>query len=130
MRAPVAASSTLVLVLVLAGCQSTQSTIHQQREKLESLAASTRMLADDWLAGQLPPRYTRTAFDALYRQVEQQRSALAATPAALADARGATLSQQAEQLSRAIAVMEEDVARADAAALRARLSTLPLAERP
>lgn len=113
---------------LLTACQSTQDVIQQQREKLESLGASTRLVADDWLAGQLSRRYTSTAFDALYEQVEQQRATLAASPEALADTRGAALSQQAEQLSRTIAAMGQDVERGDTAALRARLTRIPLAD--
>lgn len=113
--------------MALAACSSTQTTIQQQRERLESLGASTRLLAEDWLADRLSPRYTRAALDALYRQVEQQRTILAAAPDALADAQGAVLSQQAEQLSRAIAAMRQDLSRGDDRSLRRRLDGLPLA---
>jgi hypothetical protein len=122
-----AAALCVVSAFLTAACASTQDTIRQQREKLESLGASTRLLADDWLAGHLAQRYTRTAFDALFLQVEQQRAALATTPEALADPQGAALSQQAEQLSRTIAELEQDLERGDNASLRARASRILLA---
>jgi hypothetical protein len=121
------AAVALMAAMALAACSSTQTTIQQQRERLESLGASTRLLAEDWLADRLSPRYTRAALDALYRQVEQQRTILAAAPDALADAQGAVLSQQAEQLSRAIAAMRQDLSRGDDRSLRRRLDGLPLA---
>jgi hypothetical protein len=113
--------------MVLAACGSTRTTIEQQREKLESLGASTRLLADNWLAGRLPERYTGTAFEALYDQVEQQRSTLAAARDTLADPDGAALSAQAEQLSRTIAAMRQDLRRHDDEALRRRTAAIPLA---
>lgn len=121
-----AAALVVLSASLFAGCASPQDTIRQQREKLESLGASTQLLVDDWLAGHLQRRYARTALDALFQQVEQQRSALATKPETLADPQGATLSQQAEQLSSTIAGLEQDLERGDNSSLRARASHLPL----
>jgi hypothetical protein len=119
-----------VVALCAAGCASPQRTIQQQQQKLESLAASAALLADDFLAGQVSPTYTRTAFDAFVRQVEQQRAVLA-TPALLADARAAALAQQADALSRLLARMQDDVRRGDAPAVAARRDAIaPLPRRP
>jgi hypothetical protein len=119
-----------VIVLCAAGCASQPDTIRQQQEKLQSLAASTRLLTDDFLAGQVSQTYARTAFDALCRQVEQQR-AVVATPALLADARAAALAQQADALSRLLARMQDDVRRGDALALATRRDAIaPLPRRP
>ena len=130
MKDAFARSAAVVVVLAItlwsAGCASPQRTIQQCQEKLESLAASTALLVDDFLGGQLSTTYTRTALDAIFTQVEQQRAALAATPELLADRRAAGLSQQAGQLSRLIAQMDQDVARGDAATLKARRSAIPL----
>ena len=112
----------------LAGCASQRATIEQQKEKLQSLAASTRLLTDDVLAGEVSKTYARTALDALFLQVEQQRAVLAAKPATLTDPVGAALSQQAEQLARAIAAMQADVQQQDNERLRRRLAALPLAQ--
>lgn len=100
--------------------------IQQQKEKLESLGATTQLIAEDWLAGTLPGAYTRTALEQTYAQVEQQRTKLAARPQTLLDERAARLSQQAEQLSRLIAAMLHDVAGADADAVRRRLAAIPI----
>ena len=120
------AAALTLLAAVLAACASTQDTIQQQQEKLQSLGASTRFVADSWLAGETSDTYTRTALDALFRQVEQQRAVLASTPRMLADGTAAALSQQAEQLSRILALMQQDVERQDGAALRRRLGGTPL----
>ena len=117
---------TLVLLAALAalGCASPQAVITQQQEKLVSLGASTGLLSEGWLAGTLTDTYTKTAIDATLAQVEQQRAVLA-TPATLADARAARLSQQAEQLSRLLAQMAHDVDTADAAAMRQHAAAIP-----
>lgn len=120
-------AAVVAVATALSGaCASRQDTIRQQREKLESLGASTALLVDDFLAGQLSPTYARTALDALFVQVEQQRAALASEPDTLVDGTAASLSQRAEQLSRLVAQMRQDVARDDAGALRARRGSIPL----
>jgi hypothetical protein len=58
--------------------------------------------------------------------VEQERAALAASPKALADPRGAQLSQAAEHLSRLLAVTVRDVRAADGQAVRRHLADNPL----
>jgi len=122
----IAAAIALTTTPFSAGCASQQRTIEQQQEKLQSLAASTRLLVDDFLAGQVSPTYTRTAFEAIFAQVEQQRAVLAATPETLADDRGAALAQQAGALSRLIAQMQRDVVSGNTSALRVRADAIPL----
>ena len=121
-----AAVVVLAAVLCGAGCSSQQDTLQQQQQKLESLAASTDLLVSDFLAGQVSQTYARTALDAFVRQVEQQRAVLTAEPTLLADDRGAALAQQAGQLSRLIAQMQQDVERGDTSALGARAAAIPL----
>ena len=119
---------TFVVLTALAGvgCASRDEIIQQQQAKLASLGASTKLLAEDWLAGDLTATYTRTAIDATLAQVEQQRAVLAAAPATLADERAARLSQQAEQLSRLLARMAHDVDTADGAAMRQHAAAVPI----
>jgi hypothetical protein len=119
-------SLALICVLGAAGCASEQATIQQQKEKLESLGSSVQAIGEDWLAGSLSGTFTRTALDATFAQVEQQRAVLASTPSILLDARGARLSQQAESLSRLIAQMIHDVEGADGDAVRRRLAAIPI----
>jgi hypothetical protein len=116
----------VVAAALAGGCRSTQDTVQQQQEKLQSLAASTRLVAQSWLDGHVSKTYANTAFEALLTQVEQQRAVLAAKPATLADGHAATLSQQAEQLSRLIAQLHHDVSGGDAWTLRGRLGSIPM----
>jgi hypothetical protein len=120
------AAGVLSAVLLTAGCASQQATIQQQQEKLESLGATTQLIGQDWLAGHVSATFAATAFEATLSQVEQQRAVLAGKPSLLVDARAARLSQQAEQLSRLLAQLQHDVTSGDTAALRGRLSSIPL----
>jgi len=120
------AAVVLAALLLCTACTSQQATIQQQQEKLESLAASTELIAQSWLDGHTSQTYAVTAFDAMLAQVEQQRAVLAAKPAILVDRQGSALSQQAEQLSRLIAQMQHDVEARDSRTLRGRLPSIPL----
>jgi len=120
------AAFALAALLLCTACTSQQDTIEQQQEKLESLAASTQLVAQSWLDGHVSKTYAGTAFDTLVAQVEQQRAVLAAKPAILVDPQGGALSQQAEQLSRLIAQMQRNVAAGDTWTLRGQLSAIPL----
>lgn len=124
------ATFALAAILFCTACTSTQDTIRQQQDKLESLAASTRLIAQSWLDGHLSKTYAGTAFEAMLAQVEQQRAVLAEKPETLVDAKAAALSQQAEQLSRLIAQMRHDVEGGDQWTLRGRLSSIPLQPEP
>jgi hypothetical protein len=122
-----AGTTSLLLAAVLAtACASQQDTIQQQKEKLESLGATTQTIGEGWLAGKLSRTFARTALEQTFFQVEQQRAVLAAHPQTLVDARGARLSQQAEQLSRLVAQMAHDVEATDGDAVRRRLAAIPI----
>ncbi len=109
-------------IALSSACSSQDRQLQQHREKLESLTATTTMIADAWLSGSVSPRYGRIAFEQTRRLVEQERSAVASMPETLADPRGARLAQSADRLSRALAVMIRDVAAGDTAAVRQRAS--------
>jgi hypothetical protein len=117
------------VALVSSGCSRQDARLQQQREKFESLGATTAAIADDWLAGSTSGTYTLTALEQTFLLVEQQRAALASSPDALLDPRGAQLSQAAESLSRLIAAMRQDVRAADAASLRRREARIPIRPR-
>ena len=119
-RALVAAS------FALSACSGQEHALAQHQEKLESLGATTRAIAEAWLDGAASGRYARTAFEQTYQLVEQERTALARTPAALADPHGAHLSESAERLSRLLAVLIHDVEQGDASALRQHVSQIPI----
>jgi hypothetical protein len=110
-----------------ASCSRQDQRLQQHREKFESLGASTAAIGEAWLAGSTSGTYTTTALQQTLLLVEQERCALASTPDALLDSRGAELSQAAERLSRLIAAMMHDVGAADAASLRQHLTKIPIA---
>jgi hypothetical protein len=114
-------------LVVLAACSRQDARLQQHKEKFESLGATTQAIAQGWLSGALSGTYTRTAFAQTLQLVEQERTALAAGPEMLLDPRGATLSQQAEQLSRLLAKLIGDVRAADAPAARRDIAAIPIA---
>jgi hypothetical protein len=113
--------------VLLSGCTGQDKRLQQHREKLESLGATTAAVCDAWLAGRVSGTYTQTALDQTYLLVEQERTALASSPQALLDPRGAALSQSAERLSRLLAAVMHDVRAADGASVRRRLAEIPIA---
>jgi hypothetical protein len=121
------ASWVLLTVLVSAGCSRQDDRFQRHRETLESLGSTTKAIGDAWLAGSVSGTYTSTALDQTFVLVEQERSALASTPEALADPRGAQLSQAAERLSRLLAAMMHDILAADAQSVRQHLADIPIA---
>jgi hypothetical protein len=84
------------------------------------------VIAEAWLSGDVSGTYARTALEQTFYLVEQERASLASRPEMLQDPRGATLSQDAEKLSRVIASMIGDVGTANGNAARQRLASLPI----
>src|SRR6188474_1298257 len=98
--------ATLAVTLVMlaaTACGRQDARLEQHKKNLESFGATTKVIAEAWLTGQVSGTYTRTALDQTFYLVEQERATLASTPAMLQDPRGAALSQDAEHLSRLIA---------------------------
>jgi hypothetical protein len=117
---------SLVIVALGIGCSRQDERLEQHKKNLESLGATTKVVAEAWLSGHVSGTYTRTALDQTFYLVEQERATLASKPAMLQDARGAALSQDAEQLSRLIASIVGDVTSADGHSVRRRLTMLPI----
>ena len=115
------------LVLLLTACTRQDARLQQHKEAFESLGATTASIARAWLDGDTSGTFTRTALTETLRLVEQERAALAATPAMLLDERGAKLSQEAEKLSRVIAQLTGDVQTSDGASARRHLADIPIA---
>ncbi len=109
----------------LPACNRQDQQIQQHKEAFESLGATTEAICEAWLAGDVSGTYTHTALAQTFLLVEKERTALAAAPEALLDPRGATLSQQAEKLSRTLAALTADVSAADADAARRHLAEIP-----
>jgi hypothetical protein len=116
----------LAAVLLCSGCSRQDARLEAHKKSLESLGATTKVIAEAWLSGDVSGTYTRTALEQTFYLVEQERARLASTPEMLQDRRGATLSQDAEQLSRLIASMIGDVDTANGDAARQRLASLPI----
>jgi hypothetical protein len=98
----------------------------QHREKLVSLAASARGVADAWLTGRVPTRYACTAWSQMFVLVEQEREALGAAPSLQATPAGADLAREATRLSAALAALIDEATRGDAASVQAREVELSL----
>jgi uncharacterized protein YfaS (alpha-2-macroglobulin family) len=113
----------LAIALGASACSRTDRQLQQQREKLDSLSASTAAIADAWLAGSTSGTFTTTALEQTFVLLETQRQALA-VPNTLVDQRAARLSQAAEAHARLLAAMMHDVRAADARAVREHLSKL------
>lgn len=113
-------------VLLCAGCSRQDARLEEHKKNLESLGATTKVIAEAWLSGDVSGTYTRTALEQTFSLVEQERARLASKPEMLQDPRGATLSQDAERLSRLIASMIGDVGTANGDAARQRLASLPI----
>lgn len=122
----------LAAVMLCIGCSRQDARLDQHRKNLESLGATTKVIAEAWLSGAVSGTYTETALEQTFHLVEQERAKLASRPEVLRDPRGAGLSQDAEQLSRLIASMIGDVGSADGDSARHRLASLPILpqERP
>ena len=128
MPRPSFASRVLLVALALTtgACARQDAQLEQHKEKLESLGETTAAICQAWLNGDVSGTYTETALDQTFLLVEQERTALAASPEALVDPRGANLSQSSERLSRLIAVLIHDVEGANGASVRQRLTEIPI----
>ena len=123
--APKICALLALAVLGCAGCTRQDTRIMQHARAFDSLRATTTAIANAWLAGSVSGTYTRTAFEQTYQLVEQERSALAASPQSLVDARGAQLSQSAEHLSRLLAQLIRAVGDSDPSVVRRAVSQRP-----
>jgi hypothetical protein len=116
----------LIAAFVLIGCSREDEAIGQHRRSFESLGSTMAAIDEAWLAGDLSGTFTVTALEQTRLLVEKERTALAASPAMLADPRGAKLSQDAERLSRILAATAREVRDANADGVRRNLAQNPL----
>jgi hypothetical protein len=119
-------SAALAICMSAGACARQDARIQQHQERLESLGSTTAAVGRAWLDGDTSGTFTRTALEQTFLMVEQERSALAESPQALLDPRGAHLSQAADGLSRLLALTINDVRAADAGSLRRRLTEIPI----
>lgn len=114
------------VALCLAGCNRQEAHLQQHQVSFESLGATTGSITRAWLAGDVSGTYAGTALEQTLSLVEQERRALTAAPEMLQDARGASLSQAAEHLSRVIASLIGDVKGRDGSGARTHLAEIPI----
>jgi hypothetical protein len=121
-----------VLVLCLAAvfssgaCAREDRRIEQHRQGLQSLSSSVYAIASAWLAGTTSGTYTATALEQILTLVENERAALARNAETLIDPRGARLADAADELTRRVALLIEDVRASNGQAARSHLAALPL----
>jgi len=116
----------IALALLPAACSRLDTRLDQHKQKFESLGETTAAICDAWLGGDVSGTYARTALDQTFMLVEQERTALAASPEALLDPRGADLSQSGERLSRLIAILIHEIEGAHDAYVRQLLTRIPM----
>jgi hypothetical protein len=116
----------IALALTAAACSRLDTRLDRHKQKFESLGETTAAICEAWLGGDVSGTYTRTALDQTFLLVEQERTALAASPEALLDPRGADLSQSGERLSRLIAILIHEIEGANDASVRQLLTRIPM----
>lgn len=82
------------------------------------------MIVEAWLAGDASRAYATTALEKMLQLADDERHALA-SPQMLISPDGAALSQTGEQLSRAIARLEDSVRTSQEGSARDELAHLP-----
>ena len=115
----------LGITAALGACSSPAKQLVQAQKKIDGLAATTRAIGQAWLNGDVSSTYTGTAFKQTLQLLDEQRASLNASPKLLLDPRGASLSRNAEQLSRVLAALIEDARSNDGASAREHLSQMP-----
>lgn len=119
-------SIVALLLLATAGCTSQHDRLRQHQQKMQSLAATTRVVCESWLAGDVSGRYASTALRQTLQLLEQERAALVAAPKLLRTPDGARLSDAADSLERRLARLMDAVAQRDAASVRESVAKMPL----
>ena len=115
----------LVAAVASSACSRHDRRLQQHQKVMQSLGSTTHAIVGAWLTGQTSGTYTQTALERTFRLIEQERTAVASTPETLMDQRGARLSDMADQMSRLVALVMNDVRVADGAAARRHLALLP-----
>jgi hypothetical protein len=117
------APGALAIVLA-AGCGSRESDVQQHAEKIESGRATAVAVAKAWLAGDASGAYTRATLERMFQLIEQERSAVAATPEDLAAPAANAVAREGEELARVLAALTDAVSRRDESSVRRHLDDL------
>lgn len=116
----------IILTLLSAACSTTGDEIRQHQKNLQSLASTADAIGRAWLDGAVPGAYARTALEQTFLLVEQERRGLTSTAQMAADPAGGQLADAADHLARAVALVRQQVAAADAEGVRRRLGEMPM----
>lgn len=119
----------IVAAVLLTACSTPDQQLQDIQKNVEGLTATTRAIGGAWVRGDVSATYSRTALRQTARLLDQQRSALAASSELLINPRGASISREAEQLSRIIAAISDDAEKRDIDAARQHVAQLPAAVR-
>jgi hypothetical protein len=117
--------AVIASLIVVSACSSPAQQLREVQKNIRGLTATTQAVADAWLTGDVSATYSRTAFQQTLRLLDTQRASLNSSPRLLADPRGAALSRDAEQLSRALAALIQDARNGDTASARGHLPQTP-----
>ena len=109
----------LLLAVGLAGCdRSPAAQLSTALEGVLSWIATSRTVADHWLAGRAPRRYTRATLQAALESLEQERASLTSAPRPVADDQIETALPLIERIEIAVARTWDAVGKVDPAAVR------------
>lgn len=114
----------------LAACSSPDKELQDVQKNIQGLNATTHFIGEAWLNGDVSATYSGTAFQQTLQLLDKQRASLNSSPKLLLDARGAALSRDAEQLSRALAALIDAARRNDARSARQHLTQVPAGSAP
>jgi hypothetical protein len=112
------------LALLMNGCTSKESDVQQHAEKLDSLRASAAAVVNAWLAGDASGSYTLATLERTFQLVEDERSAVAATPQDLVVPAANSVARHGEELERVLAALADAVGRRDGSGARRHLDDL------
>jgi hypothetical protein len=109
----------LLLAVGLVGCgRSPAEQLSTALEGVLSWIATARMVADHWLAGRAPRRYTRATLQAALESLEQERASLTSAPQSVADDQIEKALPVIERIEVAVARAWEAVGKGDPSAVR------------
>jgi hypothetical protein len=93
----------VTLGLIAAGCRGKEQRVKEAMDAASSASATLSMLAAAHAEGAVSRPFARTTCDALYRQLEKERSSVAGTPADRADARLGDAAARLERVAAEVA---------------------------
>jgi hypothetical protein len=116
-----------IAAVTLSACTSHDGEVQKHAQKIASLRATTLSITEAWLQGHVTGTYAEAALEQTFQLVQQERAALASTPAQLAEPHANALARNSEEMSRVIAALAGDVHSRDGVNARRHLDDLRVA---